>query len=132
MVVELLCAFDETACRIDMSQGDTIRNMADTVTQDGAATLVTGGSMKLLRLTPAFLLATLTLALVRPGVANGEDNNRPPPREPPSEAFQACQGKAEGDACTVQLPDLTLDGKCVLSHDNRVFCRPTQMPPPPR
>ncbi len=84
-----------------------------------------------MKLIPAFLLA-LAAALVQPGLAQGEDSNRPPPREPPPEAFQACQDKAAGDACTVKLPDLTLDGKCVKSQqDERVFCMPSQMPPPP-
>jgi hypothetical protein len=55
----------------------------------------------------------------------------PAPREPPPFAFEACADKQEGAACSVTMHDRTLDGSCVTGHDDRLFCRPDNMPPPP-
>ncbi len=57
----------------------------------------------------------------------------PPP--PPPEAFDACNGKTADAACTVALPDRTLDGKCVLpppdANEKRLVCAPPHPPGPP-
>ncbi|MET0341482.1 MAG: hypothetical protein ABW252_10815 [Polyangiales bacterium] len=54
-----------------------------------------------------------------------------PPREPPPFAFTACEDKSAGDTCTVQLRDHELTGSCESTSDDRLFCRPEHMPPPP-
>jgi len=54
----------------------------------------------------AFLAGTCTMA-----------QGLPPParREPPPEAFQACEGKTEGTTVTLTMPDgKTLQGTCRL------------------
>ena len=41
--------------------------------------------------------------------------------------------RAEGAACEVTFGDRTLPGTCGLDRSQRLFCRPTNMPPaPPR
>ena len=79
----------------------------------------------------SLLLATL-LPLGLASVALAGNDNRPPPREPPAEAFTACKDKQADSACSVKLPDQTIAGRCVLAHDNRLFCLPDHMPQPPR
>ncbi|MGC4063731.1 MAG: hypothetical protein QM784_03635 [Polyangiaceae bacterium] len=53
-----------------------------------------------------------------------------PRREaPPPSAFEACDGKAKGDACSVKLAELELQGSCEVappsSKDSRLACRPS-------
>lgn len=62
---------------------------------------------------------------------------------PPPEAFDACTGKAVGNACSVTFHDKSLAGKCVPRRpppdgagapdggtgDGRIFCLPDNMPP---
>jgi hypothetical protein len=60
-----------------------------------------------------------------------------PPRPPPPAAFDACQSKAAGDACTVSFHDKTHAGTCITpppdAGDTRLFCKPNDLPPrPPR
>lgn len=47
---------------------------------------------------------------------------------PPPAAFDACNGKATGEACTVKFDDKQLDGKCAApppdAEDKRSFCAP--------
>lgn len=56
---------------------------------------------------------------------------------PPPEAFAACEGKAERDACSVTLPDRAVMGHCATpppdAGDTRLFCMPEHGPgtPPP-
>ena len=58
--------------------------------------------------------------------ANAEAN----PPAPPSEAFTACDGKARGDACTVQVHDHTMNGVCdAPPGESRLACRPSGPPP---
>jgi hypothetical protein len=73
----------------------------------------------------AILAITSTLALA--------DEPPPgPPREPPPQAFSACESKAAGDACTVTMPDREIHGVCETERSgNRLFCRPEGPPPPP-
>jgi hypothetical protein len=52
----------------------------------------------------------------------------PPPV--PEEAFTACSGKSEGDACTAKLPDRELAGTCTQHpKEGKLFCRPSGPPP---
>lgn len=53
------------------------------------------------------------------------------PHGPPKEAFEACQSKSEGDACTVALRDREITGSCVQGLDEVLFCMPDEPPPPP-
>lgn len=61
-----------------------------------------------------------------------------PPRRPPAEAFAACTGHAEGDACTVTFGEHTIDGQCmkvpehIKEEAGKLFCRPHHRPPPSR
>lgn len=58
------------------------------------------------------LLAALLCGALAPALAQDGQRHAPPP-PPPPEAFTACQGKTEGDAVTIALPDgKTLDGTC--------------------
>jgi hypothetical protein len=65
----------------------------------------------------AILLATAAAAAAR--------------REPPPEAIEACAQRAEGDACTVELPDRTVDGTCRARPDGEgpLACMPDRPPP---
>jgi hypothetical protein len=54
------------------------------------------------------------------------------PPAPPPEAFKACEGKARGDACTVQIDNHTLSGVCdAPPGESKLACRPEPPPPPP-
>jgi hypothetical protein len=57
----------------------------------------------------------------------------PPGGGPPPEAYDACIGKAKGDACTVELGDRPMKGTCESpppnAKDTRLSCRPSEMPP---
>ena len=39
-------------------------------------------------------------------------------------AFDACTGKAAGDACTVQFGDKQIEAKCAAAPDGRLACHP--------
>ena len=65
-----------------------------------------------------------------------KDMPPPPPhghRGPPPEAFAACKKLSAGDACTVKLPDRTVEGICRNGPDGKgeLACAPKDMPPPP-
>jgi hypothetical protein len=52
------------------------------------------------------------------------------PHEPPPEAFAACDGKAKGDACSVQIHDETIAGTCDAPPEaSHLACRPNGPPP---
>lgn len=80
----------------------------------------------------------LTLALGS-GAARADENEGPPPHghRPPDAAFAVCASLKEGDACTVELHDKTVDGKCrkvpphITEDAGKLFCGPPH-PPPPR
>jgi len=58
--------------------------------------------------------------------------DHPPPRKPPQEAFDACDGLVSDDACAVTLPDGTsIDGSCRTTPDGALVCAPAGEPPPP-
>jgi hypothetical protein len=67
-----------------------------------------------------------------PGEAPAEGSaalgHGPGPRQVPSEAYTACDGKKAGDACTVKHGDQTLNGQCSSppegAADTRLNCRP--------
>jgi hypothetical protein len=63
------------------------------------------------------------------GRAWAADDNRPPLREPPSEALAACKDKQAGDTCQVVLHDAAIAGQCAAIPDGRLACRPDQPPP---
>lgn len=88
------------------------------------------------------VLGVAALALDVVGVAVAQDADQRPashrderggpgPRRPPAEAFTACEGKAEGADCQVQLHDRTINGTCVAPSQDELFCMPNDMPPPP-
>lgn len=75
------------------------------------------------------VLAGLTLTA---GVAVLAGSAAASPPTPPPEAFTACEGKARGDACTVQLRDRAINGVCdAPPGESRLACRPDGPPPPP-
>ena len=76
----------------------------------------------------SLLLATLLpLGLATEALAGND--NRPPPREPPAEAFAACKDKQAGDTCQVVMHETTIVGQCAAIPDGRLACRPDQPPP---
>jgi hypothetical protein len=76
------------------------------------------------------LLAAAVLVTVLPfALANAD---RPPPRQPPKEAFDACANARRGDACTVTLGARSIDGTCEALPDTAALaCRPSRPPGPP-
>ncbi len=42
----------------------------------------------------------------------------------PPAAFEACQGKGVGDACTVTFGERQIEAKCAAAPDGRLACRP--------
>ncbi|MDB4929677.1 MAG: hypothetical protein JWM10_2161 [Myxococcaceae bacterium] len=85
----------------------------------------------------ASLLGFGVLALAT-SIASADPPNGPPPggmrRGPPQAAFDACANLSQGAACTVQVPDRTLQGTCETFPDRGLACRPAGMggPPPQR
>jgi hypothetical protein len=95
-----------------------------------------------LRLTPALLFSVLALLqatacksdtsddaaatdsaepLASGGAEHGEHKRR---RELPPAAFDACQGKGVGDACTVTFGERQIEAKCSAAPDGRLACHP--------
>ncbi len=56
-------------------------------------------------------------------VASGDHPHRGKHELPPA-AFDACQAKGVGDACTVTFGDKQIDAKCAAAPDGRLACRP--------
>ncbi|HWZ92937.1 MAG TPA: hypothetical protein VNW92_28925 [Polyangiaceae bacterium] len=54
-------------------------------------------------------------------LASGEHRGK---HELPPAAFDACQGKAVGDACTVTFRDKPIEAKCAAAPDGRLACMP--------
>lgn len=89
-----------------------------------------------------FLAVLLCSALAVACAVPAQPNERGAPPSPPPEAFAACQGKAEGAAVTITLPDgKTMDGACrtittasgtaLAARPNRPEGHPGHRPPPP-
>lgn len=75
------------------------------------------------------------MSLIATAQAQQRPDARPGPGErppgPPPEAFDACDGLQEGDACSVATPrGDVLAGICHALHERRV-CVPDAPPPPP-
>jgi hypothetical protein len=74
------------------------------------------------------LLGTTVLAgglglLVLAGRASADEPPAHPHRPPPA-AYTACDGKASGDACTVQFHDKTVSGTCdTFPGDSSLSCK---------
>jgi hypothetical protein len=81
----------------------------------------------------SFVMFWLWVAVCAASLASLAHADGPPPLPP--EAYAACQSKAEGDACTVEIHDREVHGKCAPDREGKgLFCRPDEMPfpPPPR
>ncbi|HKA89625.1 MAG TPA: hypothetical protein VKE22_18300 [Haliangiales bacterium] len=80
---------------------------------------------------PVLFCATIAAS----GIAAAGDTPPPPSPEhrhqPPPEAFAACKGLKEGDACSVQFRERTVEGVCAKQPDTELFCRPSHPPPHP-
>ena len=50
---------------------------------------------------------------------------------PPQAAFDACNGKSEGTACTVSHGDHQMAGVCAATPEGTLACRPDHPPGPP-
>jgi hypothetical protein len=52
------------------------------------------------------------------------------PQGPPPEAFDACDGADEGDACSVEMPDRTVTGVCreARGDEDGLVCVPDRPP----
>jgi len=57
-------------------------------------------------------------------LASGEHAEHKGKREQPPAAFDACQGKGVGDACTVTFGEKQIEAKCAAAPDGRLACRP--------
>lgn len=52
------------------------------------------------------------------------------PPQLPQEAFTACEGKSEGDACSVTFREHTIEGTCATGPEGgKLHCRPSGPPP---
>jgi len=61
-----------------------------------------------------------------PAMAQSSDSPQRHKRRLPPEAFEACDGKAEGDICSVELPRGTVEGKCRWHRrSNKLVCAPS-------
>lgn len=65
----------------------------------------------------------------QPAVFNNQDQ-RPPARTPPRAAFEACEGKKEGDSCTFRSQQDILNGECRTNFETEFACRPHRGAPP--
>jgi hypothetical protein len=74
-----------------------------------------------------FIAAALTyLAAGDPASAQGRI-------QLPEAGFKACDGKKDGEDCTAEFQGRTITGTCAaIPADARLFCRPSEAPPPQR
>jgi hypothetical protein len=81
------------------------------------------------------IVSSSALALAAIGVASralADPPRQMPPHTPPPEAFKACEGKGAGDACSLRLHDMDIDGTCgALPGQSALVCRPSHPPSPP-
>jgi hypothetical protein len=68
----------------------------------------------------------------RDSVALGASDPQGAPRSdrpggPPPEAYSACEGKSDGQSCTVETPHGRLEGVC-HTRDSHAFCVPNRHP----
>jgi hypothetical protein len=66
----------------------------------------------------------------KPGPEGGPAGSAGPGgRQPPAEAFTACNSKKSGDSCSMKLGDREAKGTCEAepnSTDNKLSCRPAR------
>jgi hypothetical protein len=58
------------------------------------------------------------------GVGSAEPGGGHKKHELSPAAFDACTGKAAGDACTVQFGDKQIEAQCAAAPDGRLACHP--------
>lgn len=77
------------------------------------------------------LVSGSALVLILPFAIAAAD--RPPPRQPPREAFEACAKLKAGDACSLTLGSRTIPGVCSTGPDGggALACKPDHPPGPP-
>lgn len=78
----------------------------------------------------ALLVAALLTLVIAP-LALAQDRDREPPRHPPREALEACEGLEFGEACSFEAPAGTLEGTCWAPDDLPLACRPDDASAPP-
>lgn len=79
---------------------------------------IKGYNMKKTILLTTLLVATIAMANQNSNERGGEREMR----EPPQEAITICEGKSEGDSCSVTSPrGDTLEGTCRNTPDNKYF-----------
>ena len=64
----------------------------------------------------------------------GERTGRQEPADghgPPPFAYAACADKVAGDDCSVSFGDHSVEGSCVTGLNDKLFCLPDELPPPP-
>ncbi|MEY2929873.1 MAG: hypothetical protein RL033_622 [Pseudomonadota bacterium] len=83
-------------------------------------------------------VAAALVAVPRASAADTETNPRAdaPPRHhhaPPPEAVEACESAEEGDDCSFELHDETIDGTCRKgrNEEQALACMPSHPPPHP-
>ncbi|HEY4117745.1 MAG TPA: hypothetical protein VGM56_07820 [Byssovorax sp.] len=78
------------------------------------------------------LLFGALVALGGAAMADGDGCPKGRHHGPPPEAFAACEGKADGDACSVTFRDDTAHaGTCQAPEGKQLACRPDDMPSRP-
>lgn len=58
----------------------------------------------------------------------GDEGEKSERRGPPPEAFEACEGKAAGDVCSVTTKRGELEGTCKAPKDKKPVCAPKDRP----
>ena len=73
--------------------------------------------------------AAVILSYSEPRIATAQSG----PPSIPQEAYASCESKSDGDACSVRFRDMEIKGTCTKEPSgSKLFCRPNEMPPPPR
>ena len=82
------------------------------------------------RMTKHLMIAgALAITALPFAIAQADRPHRPPPKE----AFDACNNKQAGDACSVTFGDRTITGTCSKGPDGQgaLACKPDRPPGPP-
>jgi hypothetical protein len=79
---------------------------------------------------PTLIAGAILITALPFAIANAD---RPPHRQPPKEAFEACSQRKAGDACSVTLGSRTITGVCANGPDGNgpLACKPDRPPGPP-
>jgi len=71
------------------------------------------------------MVAFLALGVLQSASASEPDRGRGPPRGPPAEALQACQGQQEGATCSFTHDGHAMNGTCHMGPQGEpAACRP--------